>query len=189
MLIKKIRLLLISFAAIATAGCSSIKSAYDFDSSFDFTQVRSWQWNTKPSAEFAQANPLIDKRIVKAIENVLEQKLFTQTTPPDVNISYTVSIEKKLSSSGISTGIGLSLGSSSRRGHVSMSSGNQLKQTTEGTLRIDISSKTGALLWRGTGTRSLSHAASSPEKSQEKINEIVNELLKNFPPPQGTDND
>jgi len=182
MFVWKTTLLLAVLSILSLTGCSSIKSSYDYDSRFDFSTIKTWQWDKQPSAEFAQSNPLVHARIVKAIEGALKQKRLNSGTPADVKISYAIRIEKKLSSSGISTGIGMSVGSSNR-GHISLNSGNQLKQTTEGTLVIDVISIPGeALLWRGTATRSVSHASDSPEKSQASINEVVKKLLDNFPP-------
>ncbi|HED32729.1 MAG TPA: DUF4136 domain-containing protein [Gammaproteobacteria bacterium] len=191
MFIRKTTRLLAALSILSFAGCSSVKSSYDYDSSFNFSTVKTWQWNKEPSAEFSASNPLIHARIVKAIEGALKQKrLRLETypeTPADVNVSYTIRLEKKLSSSGISTGIGMSVGGSSSRGLISLSSGNQLKQTTEGTLVIDVTSiPSGTLLWRGTATGGVSLASASPEESQAKINKAVDELFKNFPPPVRT---
>jgi len=182
---KKFTLFSILFSMLLTAGCNRVKSSYDFDSNVDFTQVKTWQWDKTTSAEFTQANPLIDKRIIKAIEGNLVSKGIKQSTPADINVSYSISIEEKLSSGGVNIAIGMSLRATDR-GSVSLSRGNhQLTQTKEGTLTIDMTSaKDGALLWRSTGMRSLPHAASSPEKSQAKITEAVNEMLENFPPPR-----
>ena len=182
MLTRLLSLLLIFLTTLFLAACSNTKSSYDFDSSFDFTRIMTYQWDKTPSVSFASAHPLIDQRIINAIDAALNKKNLDQSLPADVKISYSVSFKEKLGRSGINTGIGLSIGKSSR-GHIRLNSASQLKQTTEGTLIIDITSaKNGALLWRGTCIQAVSKKPSSPEKSQVQIREAVNELLKNLPP-------
>ena len=158
------------------------KSTFDYDNKTDFTQIKTYQWDSSTSAEFAKTNPLIDKRIVSAIEKELNSKGLIREESADILISYNVSFEKKLSNSAISAGVGMSVGSSNR-GHISLSSGNKLRQTIEGALLIDmISTKTSTLIWRGSSVQSVKSTSPSPQDSDKKINSLIKEMLDNYPP-------
>lgn len=182
---KKTSLQLISIllSVMLLSACSSNKVFFDFDNGADFSQIKTYQWNKQPSAEFAKANQLIDKRIVKAINRNLNSKNLTLSDHADVTINYSISFRKKLSSSGVVAGIGMNVGQSNR-GRISLSSGNQLKQTIEGTMVIDIiSNKDNALIWRATSKKKISGSPASPEQSIDTINTTVKKMLDNYPPP------
>jgi uncharacterized protein DUF4136 len=179
---KPYRLLSILPVIAFLFSCSNAKTTFDYDNSTDFSQFKTYQWNNQPAEGFAKANPLISQRIVQSINNNLNLKGLSQSDPADFKVSYSVNFEKTYSSSSVSAGIGMSIGSANQ-GRISLSSGNQLKQTLNGTLVIDITSTTThSLIWRATTSQKVAGDSPSPEESKNKINNIVMQMLENFPP-------
>jgi len=175
-------MLLTMFFVSLLIACSGIKNTYDYDSSIDFTQLKAYQWDMQPSAEFSKANQLKAKRIVRAIEGNMKRKGIVKTDSADIKISYSVNYEKKLKSGGLSAGVGMSVGRSNR-GSISLSSGNQLRQTTIGSLMIDmVSTKNNRLIWRSITTKPVTDRPATPEESQKRISQLVYGVFENFPP-------
>jgi len=182
MLTKLLKIVLTLFFTLFLFSCSNVKSAYDYDSSIDFSALKTYQWDTRPAAAFTNANPLIAKRVKKAIEDNLQRKGLAEAKTADIKISYQVSVEKKLSSSKISTGIGMSVGRYNR-GNISISSGNSIRETTEGTLMIDmVDVGTNNLIWRSTTTKPVSGRDATPEESEKRIGQLIYGVFENFPP-------
>jgi len=185
MLNKLVKILFVLSTSLFLFSCSNVKSSYDYDSAIDFTTLKTYQWDTQPSAAFSNANPLIAKRIVKAIEDNLKRKGLTKSKVADIKISYQMNFEKKLSSSNIFGGVGMSVGGYNR-GSVSISSGNQIRETTEGTLMIDmVSASRNSLIWRSTTTKPVSGRDASPEESEKRIGQLIFSVFEGFPPKQG----
>jgi len=177
-----IKILFLISVAVLLFSCSSNPALVDYDNSVDFSSLKTYQWDIEPSADFSKSNPLVAKRIVSAIEKGLQKKGFLKAEAADVKISYQVVIEKRFSSTKLSTGMGMSVGGGGR-GYIGLSSGNQAKKITEGTLLIDMTSITSnRLIWRSKKTQPLKEQDKSPEESQESINQIVSDMLENFPP-------
>ncbi|MCW9047224.1 MAG: DUF4136 domain-containing protein [Gammaproteobacteria bacterium] len=182
MYFKNFKILLVLFSISQLVACSATKNTFDYDSSADFGQIKTYQWDFKASEAFSKTDPLIDKRIVRAIEDNLSRKGVVKAKSADIKVSYRVDFEKKLKTGGLSAGIGMSIGSFNR-GHISLSSGNQLKQTLEGTLVIDmLDTKSGNLIWRSTTHQPLKDNDSSPEESKKRIARLVSQMFENFPP-------
>lgn len=179
---KKIRVLLVLFLISLLSACSGTKNTFDYDSSTDFSQIKTYQWNLQTSEAFAKANPLIDKRIISAIEDSLSRKGVVKAESADIKVSYMVGFEKKLKTGGLSAGVGMSVGKSNR-GHINLSSGNQVKQTIEGTLIIDMTdTKNNDLIWRSTTVKPVKDRDASPEDSKKRIGQLVYQMFENFPP-------
>jgi len=183
-MLNKFAKILFVFSSLILFSCSNVKSSYDYDSAVDFTILKTYQWDTHPSAAFSNANPLVAKRIVKAIEDNLKRKGLLEAEVADIKISYQVNFEKKLSTSNISGGVGMSVGRYNR-GSVSLSSGNQIRETTEGTLMIDmVATSSNSLIWRSTTTKPVSGRDASPEESEKRIGQLIFSVFENFPPKQ-----
>jgi len=182
MCFKNIKVLLVLFSVSYLSACSGTKNTFDYDSSADFSQVKTYQWNLKTSKAFAKANPLIDKRIISAIEDNLKRKGIIKAESADIKVSYLIDFEKKLKTGGLSAGIGMSVGRSSR-GNISLSSGNQIRQTIEGTLVVDmLDAKNGNLIWRSTTVKPVKDRDASPEESKKRIAQLVYQMFENYPP-------
>ena len=62
------------------SGCASVKVKTDFDSEYDFSTLRTYRWATgkelNPDDVLAK-NPLVRRRFVKSVDNVMARKGFT----------------------------------------------------------------------------------------------------------------
>lgn len=180
-------------AVLLASGCAGQSANFDYDNSVEFGKYRRWAWLPKPQ-EQPSGDPRIDnaltrKRIESAVSRSLAAKGYEKTAEKtaDFSVGYIVTIQQKLSSSGVSTSFGF--GRYSHGSGVGVSIGGPSTPTheyEEGTLFIDIRDRnSGDLVWRGSSTSRLDKA-STPEESEQKINMIVEEVLMNFPPENGT---
>jgi len=186
MLINFSKILSTLFLSFFLLACSNVKSAYDYDSNVDFTAIKTYQWDTQPSAAFTIANPLIAKRVVKAIEDNLQRKGLVEdkdaAKTADIKISYQVNFEKKLTSSNVTGSVGMSVGRYNR-GSIGISSGNSIRETIEGALMIDmVSGSSNGLIWRSTTTKPVSGRDATPEESEKRIGQLIFTVFENFPP-------
>jgi len=182
MSIKNIKVLFVLISISLLSACSGTKNTFDYDSSVDFSQIKTYQWNLQPSEAFSKANPLISKRIISAIEDNLKRKGLKKSDVGDIKVSYMIGFEKKLKTGGLTAGIGMSVGSSNR-GHINLSSGNKVRQSIEGTLIIDmVSSKNGELIWRSTTVKPVKDRDASPEDSKKRIGQLIYQMFENYPP-------
>lgn len=179
---KLIKLLLSLSIVLFLYACSGTKTSFDFDSSVDFGQIKTYQWNMQPSSAFARQDPLLNKRVIKAMDENMSRKGFTKADSADVTLSYHISVDKKLSSGGLSAGIGMSVGKSGR-GRINLSSGNQLRTSLEGTLVIDmVSADKQELIWRSTTVKKISDREATPEESTKRIGQLVYSMFESYPP-------
>lgn len=174
------------FILIGMQACSGIKVSQDYDQGYNFSELKTFAWKPNENSEYGiTGNDLIKERIITAIEKNLLAKSYIQigSGKPDFFISYHVTVEQKISSSGASGGIALGRSSRGRRyGGVGISSGSEVEAYDEGRLLIDVTDvASNRLVWRGISTQRVS-GHSTPEKSTALINETVEKMLLQFPP-------
>jgi PBP1b-binding outer membrane lipoprotein LpoB len=172
--------------AVALSGCSS-NVIVDYDKSVNFSAIKSYSLlpkSTKSTEDTRLDSPLVDKRIINAIEqNMLAKGFSKQQSDTDIQIKYRVDVKQEIVSddSGVSMMFGIG-GSRSALGLGYSVPSADVKSHDLGVLTIDfISVKTGQLVWRGTSSRRL-YDASTPESSEKLINSIVQEILDTYPP-------
>lgn len=179
-------------AVLLGAGCASQPAGYDYDNSVDFSRFQRWAWlaqrQGKSSGDARIDSPLVQKRIEAAVSRTLEAKGFeeTEAQTADFDVGYLVTVEKRISSSGVSTSVGFGRYSGGSGFGISVGGpGTQPREYEVGTLIIDIKDKkSGKLAWRGSSTSRLDQAR-TPEESEKVINQMVEEILANFPPNPG----
>lgn len=162
--------------------CSDIKVSQDYIQGYNFARLKTFAW--KPGDVGVVGNELVDERIRKAIVDKLTERSYQHvlTERPDFFISYDMSVEQKVTSSGTSGSISMGRSSYGRYGGVGISTGSQVRAYDQGTLVIDfIEPLEDKLIWRGVSTQSVD-VHSSPEKSEVIINETVEKILSQFPP-------
>jgi hypothetical protein len=175
-LIAALALLLTPALAIAQ------KVTYDFDKSEDFTAFKTYAM--KDGTKVGQ--PLIDDRIVKAIDAAMTAKGFTKTdSNPDVYVVYHVAFDKQQDISTFSSGYGGGYGPYGwgwGGGFNSTTTNTQVRDILVGTMVIDMAdAKKNKVVWRGMGTKEINTTA-KPEKRDKSITEAVNKIFKNYPP-------
>lgn len=161
----------IVFALLFPLTGHSQKVTADWDHSVqNFSSFRTYRW-VKPIR--STGNPLMDQRIVTAIDAQMAQKGFQQVeNNPDVLISYGTGLQRQRSATATGMGMGRLRGGGMGTINENISSA--------GTLVVDISNaQTKQLLWRGTATDTLSD---KPDKNSQKIEKAVTKMFKNYPP-------
>lgn len=117
-------------------------------------------------------NPLMDERIVTAINAQMAHKGFQQVeNNPDVLVGYGTGLQRQRSATATGTGrwrMGGGMGTINEN------------ISNAGTLVVDISNaQTKQLIWRGTATDTLSD---NPDKNSQKIEKAVAKMFKKYPP-------
>jgi hypothetical protein len=169
--------LLIAFVpAIAAAQ----KVTYDFDKTATFTMYKTYSFKDGTKA----GQPLIDQRIVAALENELKSKGFTKNdSSPDVFVLYHIAFDKQQDISAYSTGpmyggYGYGWGG----GWGTTTTDVRVRDIVIGTLAVDVvDAKKKQIAWRGLGTKEVDTTA-KPEKLDKNVAGAVTKIMKNYPP-------
>ena len=185
MKIARVALLLAATVLPATALAQQVN--YDFDRDVDFSKYKTFAYKVCMRIE----NPLVDKRIVTALENTLAREGLTKSEgDADVNVTYHSSTTEDIAIDTITWGYGY--GPGWRWGHGGygyggygygggpVSTTTTFRKYTRGTLVIDIwDARTKQLVWRGTASDSVSD---DPEKNDKKVQKALGKLFKKYPP-------
>jgi Domain of unknown function (DUF4136) len=166
------------------------KVSYDYDKTANFATFKTYAH--KDGTKVGQ--PLIDDRIVAAIDAQMAAKGFTKAEAnPDVFVVYHVAFDKQKDISTFSSGYGggygpygWGWGGGWGGGMATSTSTTQVRDILVGTLVVDIAdAKKSQLAWRGMGTKEVKTQA-SPEKRDKSINDAMKKIFKNYPPKQKT---
>jgi hypothetical protein len=166
--------LLISLMVFIVCSLSMAKVTVDWDKTADFTKYKTYAWAKGTPA----SNPLINDRIIAAIDNELAAKGMQKVDDPasaDLIVMYhaALSEETQLNTTDMGGGWGVRWG-----GGMSTTTVDKIPK---GHLVVDIGdAKTKKVLWMGNASETLSD---NPEKNTEKVNKVTKEMFKKFPPP------
>jgi hypothetical protein len=179
---KKTLVALAVAVVLAPALAMAQKTSYDYDKSMDFTTFKTYA--LKDGTKVGQ--PLIDDRIVNAIEAELAAKGLTKSeASPDVFVVYHTAFDKQKDISTYSSGYGGGYGPYGwgyGGGWAGGSTTTQVRDILIGTLVIDIAdAKKNEVAWRGMGVKEVKTDA-KPEKRDKSINDAVKKIFKNYPP-------
>ena len=165
--------LLLLGLGILTFSCSSIRVFSDFDNSVNFDNYKSFAF-FKPGIEEVEISDLDKRRILKSIEQSLEEKNLVLSSNPDLLINISVKATDRVF---INPNIGWGWGWNP---WMFNSNFNSISTQTRGELFIDIiDSKSKLLVWQGKGYGGISEYMKNRD---ERINLFVSEILKNYPP-------
>ncbi len=169
---------------IALAGCATVQVNQDYDPRADFSGYATWQWRdpVQPSTGDIRAdNPLMDKRIRRAVENHLFSRFLNQAEDrPDFYLAYHLAIEPRIQSDRFHTT--LEVGPYYHPGYGGFGTETRIRQYDESRLTIDIhSADTGDLVWRGVGTYRLK-TYKTPQQADAAAQARVDKILLQFPP-------
>lgn len=176
------RTMTVAIAAFVLAPALVIaqKVSYDFDKAANFAGYKTYA--LKDGTKVGQ--PLIDDRIVAAIETQLKEKGFTKSdSGPDVFVVYHVAFDTQKDISTYSSGYGGGYGPYGWGwGGGMTTTSTQVRDILVGTLVIDMAdAKKSQVVWRGMGVKEVNTQA-NPEKRDKSINEAVKKIFKNYPP-------
>ena len=170
---------------VAPALVLAQKVSYDFDKNATFSAFKTYAHRDGTKV----GQPLIDERIVAAIDAQMAGKGLTPSESPDVYVVYHVAFDEQKDISTYSTGYGGGYGAYGwgwGGGWGGTSSTTQVRDILVGTLVVDIAdAKQGKVVWRGMGVKEVDTQA-KPEKRDKSINNALKKIFKNYPPKQKT---
>ena len=160
------------------------KVSYDYEKTANFAGFKTYA--LKEGTKVGQ--PLIDDRIVAAIEQQLAAKGLTKADAnPDVFVVYHVAFDKQQDISTFSSGYGGGYGPYGwgwGGGWAGGTTQTQVRDILIGTLVIDIAdAQKKQMVWRGMATKQVD-AQTKPEKRDKNIAEAMKKIFKNYPPNQ-----
>jgi hypothetical protein len=172
----------------AVGGCSSVNVSTDYDPEFSFTGLGTFGWHPVPqelTGDTRIDNPLLAKRIRRAIEDQLSMQGYRKSDPGQASflLGYHLSLGKGLQVNTVNDYYGYGYGRYGGWGGPSAgTSTTTVREYETGTLIIDIvDGGKDELVWRGSGMTRLSKTT-TPKKSDKVVAEVVREILKKFPP-------
>ena len=177
------RMLPIALATVllAPALAAAQKVSYDYEKSANFAAFKTVA--LKEGTPVGQ--PLIDQRIVAAIEAELTAKGLTRSeTNPDLVVVYHIAFDKEKDISTFSSGYGGygPYGWGWGGGWAGGTTHTQVRDILIGTLVVDIAdAKQNKMVWRGMGVKQV-NPQNKPEKRDKAINEAMKKIFKNYPP-------
>jgi hypothetical protein len=157
-------------ALLLSAACSSATVNTEFDRGADFSRYRSFSYRPGHPAR----NPLVDRRIVSALEDQLREKGLTRTDGTgDLVATYHLAVENEVDLT--------STGSSIYGPRWGMTPTNtQVTNVPVGTLVVDLLDSAGTrLVWRGQAKETV---GSDPEKVDKQVGESMARMFEQFPP-------
>ena len=167
-------------------GCAGVRVSQDYEPGTDFSAYKTFDWKSADQPQTGNIridNPLLDGRIRKAVELALDAKGFRKTdrASADFLVEYNLAVQAKVDSSPVSIGTGFGIGGGGSFGSIGVGT-PVVDSYEEGLLIINIyDTKTGRLIWRGSGTRRLGWQ-SEPAKTTEDVNTLVDKILAQYPP-------
>lgn len=159
---------LILVLSLTLIGCAP-KVTIDFDKDVDFTQYRTYAWSAGTPAK----NPLMDRRIIAAIDEQLGAKSFQKAdTGPDMLVSYHAALTEEVYYNTTSVGYGPAWGPGygwyGRGDGWGAAAGTSVTtpiELTIGTLTVDIyDAKQKQMVWRGSGSETVGPIPSKPPR-------------------------
>ena len=177
-----------SLAALAGVllACAGLDVSEDYEPGTDFSGYRTFDWfpgGRAASGDPEVDSPFLDRRVRDALVRELGSRGFikVEDRTPDFFVTYHVSVQQKVSSSGISLGTGV--GSWGSHGGVGVGVNTPSVRTyDEGTLVIDVlDAESKRLVWRGTGSQAVK-SSPKPEETTAAVDRAVAAIVAQFPP-------
>lgn len=168
-------------------GCSPVQVRTDYDAGADFSAIRTYSWKTvNVSGDALADNPLLYKRIVRAIDRYLQGRGYQRAEAGTADVLFAVHAltkeKMRVTDWGGPRGYYRDPWYDPWWGRGAYGGRVDVSYYTEGTLVIDIVDRSRhELIWRGLGT-AVVHEYSSPEKMEKAVNEYVAEIMDRFPP-------
>ena len=157
------------------------KTSFDFDKSADFSKYKTYALKDGTKV----GDPLVDNRIVAAIEAELAAKGLTKSdAAPDLVVVYHVAFDKQQDITAYTSGVGGYGGYGYRYGGGwgTTTTDVRVNQILVGTLIIDVADTAkNEVVWRGMGVKEVDVQAKA-DKRDKNINGAVKKILKDFPP-------
>jgi hypothetical protein len=173
----------VMIAVVAAAPAHAAKPQIQWDKQFDFTNVKTYQWQAPPAESLAQSDPFMHSFIQSQIEAKLNEAGLTKTDgTPDMFVTYHASTRNdvQLHSDSFGYGIGgYGMGGWGVYGYGMgpVSTTTRVENYTKGTLVVDIWDPTQKqLVWRGTSPELL--ISDDKAKLQKNVGKAIDAMVK-----------
>ena len=169
-----------ALVALALAGCASTPTVHtDFDSAAQFANYRTYTWLAKPEG----TSPLVQQRIVAAIDAQLAAKGWRQAADGDVGVAAHVATQQQQTLDTVYRGPawgGWGWGGRWGGGYGMGSATTTVRTYQVGTLVVDMfDTKTKQAIWRGSAQGTV---PSSPDKANQMVQAGIDKMFAAFPP-------
>jgi hypothetical protein len=164
---------LAAWAAMLAAGCGSgITTGYDFDPTYPFDSVATYDW--MPVTVSAQVGELRVRRLMTAFDDELQRMGMRKVeSSPDFRIKLHGSTKQRTDVSTYGYSYGRRWGGATAV---------DVNTYTEGTMIFDfVDSETNEVFWRGTANK-IVDAGASPDKQEKTFAQVARQVLSHFPP-------
>jgi len=176
--------------AISLAGCARMKVSYESEPTYDFSQIRTYQWVMPSEKIVEQADTYLNQNLQQALNNELATRGWEQVLNADgatVQVMYYVKIKEhqeyveSASRPESDFAGGLVLKSGEWR-YEEREPEQQVYTVETGTLNMTVTdSASGNQVWRGTLQTKIDRSAPI-EKQQELFQLAAHKLLEQLPP-------
>jgi Domain of unknown function (DUF4136) len=175
----RVHTVVLALAALAAAPAFAAKPQIQWDEAYDFSTIKTFQWDPNPDSQLQTTNPFMHSRVVAAIEYELTASGLTEVQAnPDVYVTYHTSTEKQVRLESDSYGYGFGGYGGAGWGHYGygygyagpVSTTTRVVEYDEGTLVVDIwAAANKQLIWRGSASRVFSEDVDKAESQVVKI--------------------
>ena len=175
---------LLALGALVASPAYAQKPQIQWDKAYDFSKVKTFQWQQPSAPSLADENPFMHTFIEQSIETELQNVGFVKTyEKPDVYVTYHGSVNTEVSYRSSSFGFSVgSYGVGPWGGMSGISAGptsttTREVETKKGTLTVDIvDAKEKQLVWRGTSSGIL--ISDSQEKTEKAVGDAIQDMAK-----------
>ncbi|MHC5023925.1 MAG: DUF4136 domain-containing protein [Planctomycetota bacterium] len=181
MSVRRIQLVATAVVALAAlilaSGCSGVLTSHDYDTTYDFTTLHTFDWADVTAGP--DVSPLGVQRATDAVESTLVARGYAHAgagEDPDFVLVLHAGKETKRENFNRRYEYDGYIRSAPESRH------RHVYEYVEGRLQLDIvDPATHQLVWRGTA-EAVVEPDLSPEKRHQRITEAVEKLLAKFPP-------
>lgn len=175
-----LRITLLLLASGLIFSCSSVNVKVDYDEKFDFKRLRTYAWS---EVEKEGSSSLVEERVKRYANLWLKEKGYqlTSTGEADALISYSYRAKESIQSKGVTTGVGLGIGTGGTFGGLGFGIGGGGSDYIAEGIMIDFYLPDGkTLIWRGLAHETL--VADNPEDTNKNFERVIRGILAEFPP-------
>ena len=173
------KLLMLIAVVITLAGCSSLRTASDYDKNVDLNAYKTYNFYEKGMAR-VKLNNLDKRRLMAAVEAEMNAKGFTKSAKPDLLVNLVVVAREKTDFYGPAYYGGWGWGWGWRGAWGGWGGSNYVNQYIEGTIIIDfLDPDKKILFWHGQGS---GFNLDNFSKREERLYKGVKEILAQYPP-------
>ena len=174
---------LVALTALLASPAWAAKPQIQWDEAYDFSTIKTFQWDPNPESSLEKRNPFMHSRVVAAIEYELTASGLTEVQAnPDVFVTYHTSSESKVRLDSDSYGYGFGGYGTVGWGRYGYGYGvagpvtttTRVTEYEEGTLVVDIwAAASKQLIWRGTASRVFSEDV---DKAEDQVVKIIKQM-------------